>query len=72
MVNSGCVLREARKQRIQFTEVRLMKILSLLALTLIMVLAVASAQNWTMENYDNSMSRHSPQMIVNKSNVDQL
>ena len=52
MVNSGCVLLEARKQRIQFTEVRLMKILSLLTLTLIMVLAVASAQNWTMENYD--------------------
>jgi len=49
-----------------------MKILSLLALTLIMVLAVSSAQDWTMENYDNSMSRHSPQTIINKSNVDQL
>ena len=55
-----------------FEEVRLMKILSLLALTLIMVLAVSSAQDWTMENFDNSMSRHSPQTIINKSNVDQL
>ena len=25
-----------------------------------------------MENYDNSMSRHSPQTIISKSNVDQL
>jgi len=53
-------------------EVRLMKILSLLALTLIMVLAISSAQDWKMVNYDNSMSRHSPQIIINKSNVNQL
>jgi glucose dehydrogenase len=34
--------------------------------------AVAVGQNWTMINYDNSMSRHSPQTEIGKDNVNQL
>src|SRR5208283_1071008 len=32
----------------------------------------AQETNWTMVNYDNSMSRHSPQMQIGKDNVNQL
>ena len=33
---------------------------------------VAVGQNWTTVNYDNSMSRHSPQTQIGKDNVNQL
>ena len=33
---------------------------------------IAVAQDWTMVNYDNSMSRNSPQTVIGKDNVGQL
>jgi len=38
----------------------------------LLALSVASAQDWPMVNYDNSMSRHSPQTAIGKDNVNQL
>jgi alcohol dehydrogenase (cytochrome c) len=49
-----------------------MKKLLLIALITLLALAVASAQDWPMVNYDSSMSRHSPQMTIGKDNVNQL
>jgi len=42
-----------------------------LALILLSI-SVASAQDWPMVNYDNAMSRHSPQTLISKNNVNQL
>ena len=33
---------------------------------------VMTSQDWPMVNYDNTMSRHSPQTTINKDNVNQL
>ncbi|MGA9099011.1 MAG: PQQ-binding-like beta-propeller repeat protein [Methanotrichaceae archaeon] len=49
-----------------------MKKLLLLALISLLAIAVVSAQDWQMTNYDNAMSRHSPQTIIGKNNVNQL
>ena len=48
--------------------------LTVLSLTLIALAfsAIAAGQNWTMVNYDNSMSRHSNQTQIGKDNVNQL
>src|SRR5271157_2418677 len=46
---------------------------ALLALiAILMAFAVVSAQNWSLSNYDPAMSRHSPQTIIGKNNVNQL
>ncbi len=45
----------------------------LLALTIgLLALLVAGAQDWPMVNYDDSMSRNSPQTTIGKENVNQL
>lgn len=44
----------------------------ILALLLLILSSLAEAQNWTMIGYDNTMSRHSPQMMIGKDNVNQL
>lgn len=44
----------------------------LFALILLLGIAAVSAQDWPMINYDNDMSRHSPQTMINKDNVNQL
>ncbi len=49
-----------------------MKKLLLLALISLLAIAVVSAQDWPMTNYDSAMSRHSPQTIIGKNNVNQL
>ncbi len=49
-----------------------MKKLLLLTLITLLTLAVVSAQDWPMANYDNAMSRHSPQTAIGKDNVNQL
>jgi len=38
----------------------------------LIILSVASAQDWPMVNYDSSMSRNSPQTAISKDNVNQL
>lgn len=52
------------------------KILSITSVSLILIILACSAivvgQNWTMVNYDNSMSRHSNQTEIGKNNVNQL
>ncbi len=49
-----------------------MRKLALFALLLLVSLAVASAQDWPMIGYDNSMARNSPQTTIGKDNVNQL
>ena len=49
-----------------------MKKLLMIALISLLAIVVVSAQDWPMTNYDNNMSRHSPQMIIGKNNVNQL
>ena len=49
-----------------------MKKLLVTLAVLLAVLAMASAQDWPMVNYDNNMSRHSPQTVINKDNVKDL
>ena len=49
-----------------------MKRILSLAMVILAFSAVAVGQNWTMVNYDNSMSRHSPQTEIGKDNVNQL
>ena len=52
------------------------KILSITLVSLILIIPACSAivvgQDWTMVNYDNSMSRHSNQTEIGKDNVNQL
>jgi len=52
------------------------KILSITLVSLILITLACSAivvgQDWTMINYDNSMSRHSNQTEIGKDNVNQL
>ena len=43
-----------------------------LAMVILAFSVVAVGQNWTTVNYDNSMSRHSPQTQIGKDNVNQL
>ena len=47
------------------------RILSL-SIVLLAFSVLAVGQNWSMVNYDNSMSRHSPQTEIGKNNVNQL
>jgi alcohol dehydrogenase (cytochrome c) len=49
-----------------------MKKIVLLALAFFMTMAVISAQDWPLVNYDSNMSRNSPQTVIGKDNVDQL
>ena len=44
----------------------------LFAIVLLATSTIAVAQDWTMVNYDNSMSRNSPQTVIGKDNVGQL
>jgi alcohol dehydrogenase (cytochrome c) len=44
----------------------------LLAMVLLAISTMAVAQDWTMVNYDSPMSRHSPQTIISKENVNEL
>ena len=52
------------------------RFLSITLVSLILITLAFSAivvgQNWTMVNYNNSMSRNSPQTEIGKNNVDQL
>lgn len=48
-----------------------MKKILFLAVMLFLCMA-AIGQNWSMVNYDGSMSRNSPQTVIGKDNVDQL
>ncbi|MFB3764575.1 MAG: PQQ-binding-like beta-propeller repeat protein [Methanotrichaceae archaeon] len=49
-----------------------MKKILLLALTFLLAIVVVSAQDWPIMNYDSAMSRHSPQTVIGKDNVNQL
>lgn len=49
-----------------------MRKLILLVLISLLASAVVYAQDWPMFNYDNNMSRYSPQTTINRDNVNQL
>jgi alcohol dehydrogenase (cytochrome c) len=46
--------------------------LMLIAVVLLTLSVVAIAEDWPMVNYDGTMSRHSPQTVIGKENVNQL
>lgn len=49
-----------------------MKKILMLAAAILAFIAMVAAQDWPMVNYDSAMSRHSPQTVIGKDNVNQL